>query len=358
MDRTARAAIFVDPSSPLEMFTLSRPVAGPGEVLVDVIACTLCGSDVHSFGGKRKVSTPTVLGHEILGRIAEFGLGASRVDHLGQPLAIGDRVTWAIVASCGDCFYCRHDVPQKCLRGHKYGHQIVTKDSIWHGGLADVCVLVPGTAIFRIPDDLPDAVACPANCATATVAAAIEAAGVMSGRKVVIMGAGMLGITACAMAGLHDAGQIICCELQPPRRELAQRFNASIACSPDELGGHITQHTEGHGVDIVLELTGATPAIELGLAMLRIGGTLVEVGAVFPTPALSLLPEQLVRNQWTLRGIHNYAPRHLAQAISFLAVARGYPFADLVSAWYPLAEAQAALEHAARGECWRVGVVP
>ena len=359
MGRTVRAAVFVGPDRPLELRTFPLPSPGRGEVLVDIVACTLCGSDVHSYGGRRQVPTPTILGHEILGRIADFGPEAPRTDALGQPLHLGDRVTWAIVASCGQCFYCLRNLPQKCLRGRKYGHQVLSGDDIWHGGLADVCLLVAGTAIFRIPERLPNAVACPANCATATIAAALEAAGDVARQNVLVMGAGMLGLTACAMASAQRADHVLCCDLQATRREHAQRFGASTVCPPEELAREVRRLTAGHGVDVVLELTGATSAIESSLEQLRIGGTLVEVGAVFPVPALTLLPEKLVRHQWTLRGIHNYAPRHLAQGVAFLAENfQQFPFEQLVNRWYRLDEAPAALQHAATGECWRVGVTP
>ena len=82
--------------------------------------------------------------------------------------------------------------------------------------------------------------------------------------------------------------------------------------------------------------------------LVRIGGTLVEVGALFPVLALPLTPEKLVRHQWTLRGIHNYAPRHLAQGVALLAETfQQFPFEQLVNRWYTLDEAPAALQHAA-----------
>ena len=176
------------------------PAPEHSEVLVEVVACTFCGSDLHSLHGRRAVPVPTILGHEVLGKIAAFGPTAVRHDAAGEPMNVGDRVTWAIVASCGECFYCRRSLPQKCERQTKYGHEPLRPGRELTGGLADHCVLAPGTAIFRVPEQLPDATACPANCATATVAAALEAAGQVAGRSVLVMGCGMLGLTATAWA--------------------------------------------------------------------------------------------------------------------------------------------------------------
>ena len=102
----ATAAVFRGVGMPIELMNWPLPEPAAGGVLVEVVACTLCGSDLHSIHGRRTVPTPSVLGHEILGRIAAFGPGHGPVDRAGVPLAVGDRVTWAIVASCGACFFC------------------------------------------------------------------------------------------------------------------------------------------------------------------------------------------------------------------------------------------------------------
>ena len=162
--RKCRAAVFTGAGEPLELTELPVPATlRDGEALVRVTCCTLCGSDLHSYSGDREVLTPTILGHEILGTIEAVG-GRT-------PLAIGQRVTWSIAASCGECYFCRNDLPQKCERLFKYGHEQMSEEHPLSGGLATHCHLAPGTTVVEIPSGLPDEVACPANCATATVAA-------------------------------------------------------------------------------------------------------------------------------------------------------------------------------------------
>ena len=204
MSTTTRAAVFHGVGLPLKLREFSLPTPEQSEILVEVVACTLCGSDLHSLHGRRAVPVPTILGHEVLGTIAAFGPTAVRHDAAGEPMNVGDRVTWAIVASCGDCFYCRRSLPQKCERQTKYGHEPLRPRRELTGGLAGHCLLASGTAIFRVPEHLPDATACPANCATATVAAALDAAGQVAGRSVLVMGCGMLGLTATAWARRSD----------------------------------------------------------------------------------------------------------------------------------------------------------
>jgi alcohol dehydrogenase len=309
--------------------------------------------------GRRQVPVPTILGHEIVGEIIEQGPGSPREDLLGQALNPGDRVTWAIVAHCGDCFYCRRGLPQKCQRGVKYGHETYRDERSLNGGLASHCLLAPGSAIFKLPPELPLAMSAPASCATATIAAACEAAGDMRGAEVGIFGAGLLGLTACAMARDRGANRVYCVEPARHRRQRTPEFGAVACESARELGSPLWPSDGPPGLDVVLELSGSTDALEQALPLLRLGGIAVLVGAVFPGPPAGIVPEMIVRRHLTLRGIHNYAPRHLQQAVSFLASAVGrWPLVELVTDWLPLEEIGTALEMAADPTRIRVGVIP
>jgi len=356
MKRDARAAVFVGAGQPLELRRCAVPDPGPGQVLVRVSACTLCGSDLHTYEGRRSAPVPTILGHEIIGCIEAFGDGAAVIDLAGQALRVGDLVTWSLAASCSTCLFCRRDLPQKCTSLFKYGHEQLRPEFPLSGGLAEYLLLVHGTAVLRLPEKLPLEVACPANCATATVAAALESAGELAGRSVLVFGAGMLGVTACAMARAAGAADIICADLNPARVERAAAFGAHHLTLGQDLNTIVPKVSGGHGVDIVLELSGSTDALETGLDLVRTGGTVVLVGAVFPGRPLTLVPERLVRRHLTLRGVHNYAPRHLCTAVRFLATAP-YPFNALVAEWFPLADAEHAFQRARAPGALRVGVL-
>lgn len=336
MTQTTPAAVFEGPDKPFRLDALNVPVPDGEAVLVAVTACTLCGSDLHSIAGRRSVPVPTILGHEALGRVEAFGPTASRVDAAGRPIRLGDRVTWGVVASCGACFFCDRGLPQKCDRQTKYGHEAIRPGLELTGGLAGHCLLAPGTAIFRVPDNLTDAAACPANCATATVAAAFEAAGPIKDRAVLVLGAGMLGLTATAWAASLGASAVIATDHDPARLPAAVTFGATLAVGPAEVESVVAQVTGGRGVDSVLELTGDPAATEAAVPLLRIGGTLVLVGAVFPTRPIALLPERVVRGCLSIRGVHNYAPRHLQAALDFLSEHPERPFGSLVADWRPL----------------------
>jgi alcohol dehydrogenase len=351
------ALVFTGSGQPLERRSLTVPEPAGVEVLVRVTGCTLCGSDLHTYDGRRPAPVPSILGHEIIGRVESFGPQAPRRDLAGQEVRVGDRVTWSLVASCGSCFFCGRGLPQKCTKLVKYGHEPFRPGFELSGGLAEYILLVRGTSLLRLPDDLSDETACPANCATSTVAAALEAAGELSGRVVLVLGAGMLGLTACAMARAAGASEVICCDVQAPRLERAAAFRATRLASAGDLGEVVSQATGGYGADVVLEVSGSSEALGQGLALVRTGGTIVLVGAVFPTPPVSVAPEQLVRRQLTLRGIHNYAPRHLLAAVQFLAGSQE-PFETLVADWLPLREADDVFRRARAPEIFRMAIRP
>lgn len=354
---TSRAAIFAGVPGKVELQDVPLPRPARGETLVRVLGCTLCGSDLHTLEGRRAAPVPTVLGHEIVGQIAIFGDETEHTDLAGHPLIVGDRVTWSIVAHCGECFFCTHGLPQKCVRAVKYGHEAMKPGRELLGGLAEHCLLVQGTSLVRLPAVLPLEVACPASCATATIAAALEAAGDVAGCSVGVLGAGLLGLTACAMVRARGASEVICVEVQPARRELALRFGATQAIAPEEFSGVISRTTSGRGMDAVLELSGSPAAFDAAWPLVRIGGTVVLVGSVFPSPPVSLPLEQIVRRHLTLRGIHNYAPSHLLAAVDFLTKHHDqFPFAELVSEWHPLENVSLAIQRAKQPGHIRVGV--
>jgi alcohol dehydrogenase len=115
--------------------------------------------------------------------------------------------------------------------------------------------------------------------------------------------------------------------------------------------------TAGRGADLVLELSGSPMAAKLSLELLRIGGTAVWVGTVFPTEPVSVFPEEIVRRCLTVSGIHNYAPADLVSAIAFLSENHSrYPFLELVPRTFPLDSATEAFESAERERLIRVAI--
>ena len=358
-----RMLVFHGPNRPLELRDHPLPVLAEGEVLVRITCCTACGSDIHTYEGRRTTPCPTVLGHEILGYVAQLPPGPPVCDYHGQPLKLGDRVTWSVIVSCQKCFFCLHGLPQKCSQLFKYGHQAITERHPFSGGLADYCHLKRETAIFRVPAELPDVVACPANCATATSAAALRYAGDCSGSVVLVQGAGSLGLTTAAMTAWAGAREVIVCDTQPQRLEVAHRYGATqtalVGDDLDVLKRLVLQSSDGRGADVAFDMTGDPAALETGIDLLRTGGRYVWVGAVYPARLLAISAETIVRKLLSIQGVHNYTADDLQSALEFLVEAHvRFPLEDMVSQVFRLEDADTIFSHISRPRALRLAIRP
>jgi putative phosphonate catabolism associated alcohol dehydrogenase len=254
-------------------------------------------------------------------------------------------------------------LPQKCTRLFKYGHQSCDGGHPLSGGLAEYCHLAAGSAIVRVPEEIPDAVASSTNCAFATVAAALRTAGGCENKCVLIQGAGLLGLATAALASVSGATHVLVADVDEGRLAQAERFGATatfnVANDAERLVSEVARLTEGRGVDVAIEMSGTLDAFQQGLSLLRTGGRYVLVGAVRPIGSAALDVEQVVRKMLRIEGVHNYAPADLATAIDFLAAHHAtFPFRELVTATYPLEEAGAAFEAMLRTKAVRVAVCP
>jgi putative phosphonate catabolism associated alcohol dehydrogenase len=325
VDQTLAAVWRGGPDIALE--PVSVPPLRPGEVLVRVRLSTICGSDRHTVSGRRSQPCPSILGHETVGEIVALGAGgALSLD--GRPLQLGQRVIWSVTFGCGTCDRCRAGATAKCRTVRKAGHEALGSDWPLSGGYAQHVLLPKGLAIAVVDDDLPDAIAAPAACATATVMAVIERAGLLTGRRVMVVGAGMLGLGAIAAAAWAGASSVTAIDPTPSRRDLACRFGATDAAPslPDV-----------DACDVLLEFSGSSAAVQDALRTLDVQGVAVLAGSVAPDSPIAVDPESVVRRQLSIAGVHNYEPRHLSAALSFLQKTRDrFPWTDLVAQPKPI----------------------
>ncbi len=349
MSHTATAAIYYGREVGFRLESNSLPPPEPEEILVAIEGCTLCGSDLHTLQGRRLEPTPTILGHEMVGRIVASGARAELLDAGGARLSVGDRITWSLIACCRHCFYCQAGLSQKCEHLRKYGHTRWSNGREWHGGLAEFCLLFPGTTLVKLPDQLSLGLACPVNCATATVMAALEAAQLSAGEKLLILGGGMLGLTAAAIAQHQFQVEVMLCDARPDRLEVAERIGVQRTVLSQELT-RACQAWTGYGPDAVIDTAGSTKAVELAIQHSRLGGRILLVGSVFPDVPLSLSPESIVRRCLSLRGIHNYQPQHLVAAVEAISQPPLQALETLVAGWYPLDSIEEAVQVACRAD--------
>lgn len=358
------AVVFRGAGRPFERVSVPTLELHPGEMLVAVELATICGSDVHTAQGDRSAPVPLVLGHEQVGRVVALGPGrpARTVD--GVPLSVGDRVVWGVAVGCGRCRYCRASLPQKCISLLKYGHERIRRGWELTGGFATHVHLRARTPIVTVSDELPSVVVAPAACSTATVMAALASASAVrqvADAVVVVSGCGMLGLTAIAAARAAGAATIVASDPDPARRALAHEFGADAVGdgTPEGLRRALRRARAHDGYGIALEVSGAPAAVQALFDFADIGAALVLVGSVFPTGAVAFDPEEVVRRMLTVRGVHNYSPEHLLQAVRFLenACDPGL-FSALVGMQHPLDELEQAMQDARAGVATRVAVAP
>lgn len=364
MPRTARAAVYDAPNKPFVIRDLPMRDVRDDEVLVRVTMSTICRSDIHSYHGLRPNPCPGILGHEIIGIIEQLGKNIVR-DMRGETLKEGSRITWTEYFHHGESYYRDvHDMPQKSDGIRKYGHDLVETDPHLLGGFAEYCYVVPGTGILILPDELSDEEAAPLNCGVATMISVTEAANIEMGDVVVVQGLGLLGLYGCAMAKARGARRVIGLDTVSDRLKAAKKYGADETIdisthSDDELVEAVRSLSPPDGADVVIEVCGVPDVIPAGLQMLRVGGRYVLGGIVTPDADVTFDANILVKKWISLRGIHNYHPRHLIQALDFVMANRErFPFKDIVDSRFSLDELGEAFERASDRSVLRAAIVP
>mgnify|MGYP001069352673 CR=1 FL=1 len=360
---SGKIAVYDQPNAPFRIEAHPLRPPAPGEVLVRIRMSTICRSDIHSYRGHRPNPCPGVLGHEIIGDIVALGTGVDR-DMRGDRLAPGDRVTWSEYFIPGRNYFTEVlDLPQKSRGVDKYGHMAATTAPHHHGGFGEYCYILPQSWILRLPDELSDEEATPINCGVATMIAVTEAANLRIGQTVVIQGLGLLGLYGAAIAKARGARAVIGLDTEAERRTRASRFGVDLALDPAldkaDLMHEIATLCRPDGPDAVIEVCGAPEAIPQGIALLRTGGTYVLGGVVNPNAMVSLDANLLLKKLLTLRGVHNYHPRNLIEALDFVAAQRTrFPFHELVDGKYALAQVNEAMADAGARRVLRAAIIP
>ena len=364
VQRTARAAVYDAPNTPFAIRHYPLRDVHADEVLVRVVMSTICRSDIHSYHGHRPNPCPGILGHEIIGVIDQLGADIKR-DMRGDPLAVGDRITWTEYFHHGESYYRDvHDMPQKSQGVRKYGHDLVEEDPHFLGGFAEYCYVVPGTGILKLPEELSNEEATPINCGVATMVCVTEATQIQMGDVVAIQGLGLLGLYGCAMAKTRGARLVIGLDAVADRLKVAKKFGADLTIDisgreEDDIVAQVRELAPPDGVDAVIEVCGVPAAVPAGMKMLRIGGRYTLAGLVNPDAKVTVDANLFVKKWITLRGIHNYHPRHLIQALDFVVANRGrFPFKEIVDSKFKLDDLAEAFKRASERSVLRAAIVP
>ena len=368
MPDTAVVAAMTGPRQPFVLKEFPVPEPEPGAILVKVTVANVCGSDLHLWRGEYKPSDtgkPTLrsAGHEMTGTVAKLGDGA-KADSAGQPLAVGDRIVYRYFYPCQRCRACLRRKTPKCPNALRYRYP----PDVWphfNAAYGQYYYLQPGHTVFKVPSNVSDEQASPANCALSQVIYGLEKAGAGVGDHVVVQGAGGLGINAIAVAREMGVEQIIVIDGIDERLQLAKEFGADQAIDlrsypkPEDRIRRVKELTAGWGADIVLELAGHARVVPEGLQMLGHGGVYVEIGNICQEITCTYDPSWIVLTGKTILGIMWYEAESLHKAMRFLASNQErYPFGKLLSHHYPLREINTAFAEQDAGKVHRAALLP
>ncbi len=362
----AKAAVLVEFGQPLVVreFPTHFELA-PGEAVVEIEMAGICGTDVHIWRGELPVPLPLILGHEAVGRLRALGPGVTH-DWTGQPIQPGDRVTWASSVVCGECYYCRiKPQPTRCLHRKAYGISYnANEPPHLRGGYAEQIYLRAGTALFKLPDDIPTAAVVGAGCGLATAVHGLERCPVHWGEAVVVQGTGPVGLAAIALARISGASRIIAIGGPSHRLELAKHFGADTlidvaTTTAEERRRWVAQESGGFGADVVIECAGVPDAVAEGIELCRDGGRYLVLGQYANTGATQLNPHWITRKQLELRGSWGFEPRHLWRALTLLRDPYWQQrFASEITHRFPLEQVNLALETVSKWESGKSVLVP
>lgn len=361
---TGKAAVFTKPNTPMEIRDIPIPDVEPGAILVRVTMANVCGSDIHIFKGDQPMQkVPQVIGHEMMGKVEELGKGV-KADSNGLPLAKGDRVSYQYFYFCGRCYSCINGDRTGCVRMFRHNVDISVSPH-FNGAFAEYYYLRPNHFVFKVPDELPDEVASPLNCALSQVLFGWHKIGLTAGDSVLIQGAGGLGLYAVAVAREMGASKIIVTEKRQDRLELAGAFGADHLINLNEFATEddrvkkVRELTGGRGCDVGVELTGNPAAVPEGLRMLRVFGKYLVIGSISPTHVASISLGRVVFSNLTIKGIGAYEPWAMPLAMDFLVRNREkYPFDKVISHKYPLSKINDAFKDTMQGTVTRAAIVP
>jgi L-iditol 2-dehydrogenase len=285
-------ALLLSEYNQLEIAEMPLPSVGPGEVLVSVEACGICGSDVHGYDGSsgRRIP-PIVMGHEAAGTVAAVGADVHEYTE-------GDRVTFDSTVYCGRCEFCVRGEVNLCDNRQVVG--VSCGDYRRHGAFADY-VVVPQRILYRLPDNFDFAQAAMLE-AVSVALHAVRVSQASGGETALVIGAGMIGLLTMQAARAAGCARVFIADVDATRLNLARQIGADdvLHCSGPELIAEVMKLTGGRGVDLAYEAVGRDETVSAAIGCARKRGTVTLVGNIAPEVTLPL--QKVVTRELRLQG--------------------------------------------------------
>lgn len=281
------------------------PKVGAEDVLIQVKACGICGTDVHIYEGDKgaaEVTTPTILGHEFSGVVAEVGSAVTNVK-------VGDRVCIDPNCYCGKCDFCRNGIAHYCTDMIGYGTTV-------NGGFAEYCS-VNQRQVYKLGDHttfeqgaMTEPVACCLH--------GMDMCNIHPGSSVVIIGGGMIGLLMLQLARLAGAARTALLEPVASKRDVAKKLGADICIDPIHEDVKAALAAAGMTwVNTVIECVGRTSTIEQAIDIVGNKGTVMMFGLTKPDDTISLKPFEVFQKEIELKAsyINPYTQKRALELI-------------------------------------------
>jgi len=379
-----RAAVLVAPGK-YEIQEFDRPKLEDGALLMRIELSGICGTDKHTYQGETKqyagteaetdTPFPIVQGHENVGIVDELSPAIEEAgDFYQEKIKVGDRIVMCPDMICGKCYYCTHVMGYTwCTKSECYGNSFTSAQ--WPhllGGWAEYMYLKPGTFFYKVPETispkvavLAELMACAASLDKLQDFSSYSIEGFTTGDTVVVFGVGPLGLLHVAKLGMMGAGKVIVIDKSDFRLDLAKKFGADIAINVEETTKEerlklIHSLTGGIGVGLVLHMTNRPEPVIEGIEMLRRGGTLLEMGNFADTGEVAIsMHRHVLSKNIRLIGLSNHPINAYGPSLRlFEKYAKRYPFADMVTHEFALADVDAAMKMSMSPQSGKVVINP
>ncbi|HUZ90083.1 MAG TPA: alcohol dehydrogenase catalytic domain-containing protein [Candidatus Acidoferrales bacterium] len=328
-----RALVLEQKGGPFVWHSVERPVVERDEVLVDVKANGLCGTDLKILDGQvSTVTMPAIIGHELSGVVIDVGSEVSNV-------AVGDNVVVHIYVGCMTCKHCRLGFENRCPDVRRLGFEIA-------GGFAEV-IKAPSRNVLRVDPKIPlEEVAILSGSIATPFHGLRTRARISLGDWVALIGVGGLGIHALQLAR-ELGGRMIAVDVTADKLEKALELGAEAAidASHEDVPARIRALTGGRGADVVVEIVGGAsipPVLATSFQCLAQGGRLLVLGYGYGYP-LQVDTAQLVYGQWEIQGSRSSAKQDLADVVELVErgrikpiIAKTFPLDQVVEAMHEL----------------------
>ncbi|MCL5069344.1 MAG: zinc-dependent alcohol dehydrogenase family protein [Actinobacteria bacterium] len=315
------------------------PQKSPDRVLVKIIACGICGTDVHIYNGKMPIKFPYSPGHEFSGVIHSVGESIKNLE-------VGDRVVVDPNYNCESCYYCRIGYPNLC-------ENLKTTKVKSNGGFAEY-VAVPEKIVYKIPSDVSFEEATliePLSCSIHV----IEESNIKFGDIVLIIGGGTMGLILLQLVKQKGAKLIILSEPLEFKRELALKLGADIVIDPiNENLVSSVKRVSRHGANVIIEGIGLPETIEESFKILPRKGTLILPGLCPENKKINISPYQITKDEITIKGTF-LNPFSFSRAIDKISTITATP---LITNIYTLNNIKEAIEEAAKGDQIKIIIKP